>query len=263
MESYESLQLEHASHGSTLWLNRPERHNAFDQTMIAELQDCLTRLAQQSQVRAVVLAGRGKSFCAGADLGWMQRQALAGYEDNLEDARALARLLRTLAQMPQPTVARIHGVALGGALGLIAACDIAIATLDSSFGTTEVRLGLTPSTIAPYLIEAIGERAARRYFQTGERFDAPQALRLGLIHEHCDADALDRQLAALLAALHQGAPLAQARSKRLIGALHGRSAADPEVLEQTAESIAQVRAGQEAREGIAAFFARRKAPWAQ
>jgi enoyl-CoA hydratase/carnithine racemase len=190
-------------------------------------------------------------------------QAAARYEDNLEDARALARLLRTLAQMPQPTVARVHGVALGGALGLIAACDIAIAALDSSFGTTEVRLGLTPSTIAPYLIEAIGERAARRYFQTGERFDAPQALRLGLIHEHCDAEALDRQLAALLAALHEGAPLAQARSKRLIGALHGRSAADPEVLEHTAESIARVRAGQEAREGIAAFFARRKPPWAQ
>jgi methylglutaconyl-CoA hydratase len=263
MDSYESLQLEHAGHGSTVWLNRPERHNAFDQTMIAELQHCLASLAQQSQVRAVVLAGRGKSFCAGADLAWMQRQAVAGYEDNLEDARALARVLRTLAQMPQPTVARVHGVALGGALGLIAACDIAIAALDSSFGTTEVRLGLTPSTIAPYLIEAIGARAARRYFQTGERFDALQALRLGLIHEHCDADALDRQLEALLAALHQGAPMAQARSKRLIAALQGRSPTDPAVLEQSAESIAQVRAAQEAREGIAAFFARRKPPWAQ
>jgi methylglutaconyl-CoA hydratase len=262
MDTYQSLQLEQAGALSTVWLNRPERHNAFDQSVIAELQHCLEQLAQQPQVRAVVLAARGASFCAGADLAWMQRQADAVYQDNLEDARSLARLLRTLALMPQPTVARVQGVALGGGLGLIAACDMAIASSDARFGTTEVRLGLTPSTIAPYVIEAIGARAARRYFQTGERFDAPEALRLGLIHEYCDAEALDRQLAALLAALQQGAPLAQAHSKRLIADLQGRNPTDAALLEHTAESIAQVRAGQEARAGIAAFFARRKPPWA-
>ena len=193
----------------------------------------------------------------------MQRQASARYEDNLADARSLARLLRTLALLPQPTVARVHGAALGGGLGLIAACDIAIASLEASFGTTEVRLGLTPSTIAPYLIEAIGARAARRYFQSGERFDAPCALRLGLIHEHCAAAELDRQLAALCAALCSGAPAAQAHSKRLIAALQGRSARDETLLEQSAQDIAQIRAGEEAREGMAAFFARRKPHWAQ
>src|ERR1700722_14280091 len=187
MDTYQSLQLEHAGALSTVWLNRPERHNAFDQSMIAQLQHCLEQLAQQPQVRAVVVAGRGPSFCAGADLAWMQRQADAAYEDNLADARSLARLLRTLALMPQPTVARVQGVALGGGLGLIAACDMAIATSDASFGTTEGRFGPTPSTIAPYLIEAIGARAARRYFQTGERFDAPQAWRPGRIQECCAA----------------------------------------------------------------------------
>jgi methylglutaconyl-CoA hydratase len=263
MSGYESLQLEHDGQRCTVWLNRPERHNAFDQSMILQLQQCLEQLAQQPQVRVLVLAGRGRSFCAGADLHWMQQQASERYEDNLEDARALARLLRTLSLVPQPTVARVHGAALGGGLGLIAACDIAIASPDASFGTTEGRLGLTPSTIAPYVIEAIGERAARRYFQSGERFDAPEALRLGLIHECSEPDALDDRLAALITALCSVGPQAQAHSKRLIAALHGRSPSDPAVLEQTAASIATVRAGEEAREGIAAFFARRKPPWAQ
>jgi methylglutaconyl-CoA hydratase len=262
MSDYESLQLEESGFCSTIWLNRPQRHNAFDQTMIRELQQCLERLAQRTEVRVVVLAGRGRSFCAGADLEWMQRQASAAYEDNLEDARALARLFSTLALLPQPTVARVHGAALGGGLGLIAACDIAIASEDTSFGSTEGRLGLTPSTIAPYLIQAMGARAARRYFQTGERFDVHAALRLGLIHEHTQSDALDTQLASLLAALCSVGPAAAAHSKRLIAELHNRCPSDPEVLELTAQSIATVRAGAEAREGIAAFFARRKPRWA-
>jgi methylglutaconyl-CoA hydratase len=256
VHDYQSLQLAEQGHCCTVWLNRPERHNAFDELMIRELQACLERLAQRPQLRVVVLAGRGRSFCAGADLAWMQRQGNAAYEENLEDARGLARLLRTLALLPQPTVARVHGPALGGGLGLIAACDIALASLDAGFGTTEGRLGLTPSTIAPYVIDAIGARAARRYFQTGERFDAPEALRLGLIHEHCAAEALDAQLAALLAALCSVGPGAQAHSKRLIAALHGRNPTDPAVLEQTAQSIAAVRAGEEARAGVAAFLAR-------
>jgi methylglutaconyl-CoA hydratase len=262
MPDYRFLQLEHSAGCATVWLNRPERHNAFHEGLLAELPRCLAGLSQDPTVRAIVLAGRGRNFCAGADLEWMQQQARADYDANLEDARRLAWMLRTLAQLPKPTIARVHGVALGGGLGLVAACDIAIAARETSFGTTEVRLGLTPSTIAPYVIAAIGERAARRYFLSGERFDANEALRIGLIHEAVDADALDARLEQLLAALRSAGPAAQAHCKRLLASLRGHDAFDPQVAEQTARSIAEVRAGQEAREGIAAFFAKRKPSWA-
>jgi methylglutaconyl-CoA hydratase len=262
MPDYQSLQLEFHAGCATVWLNRPERHNAFDQGLVDELTRCLMLLSQDSAVRVIVLAGRGRTFCAGADLTWMQQQALASFDANLEDARRLASMLRALAQAPQPTVARVQGVALGGGLGLIAACDIAIASRETSFGTTEVRLGLTPSTIAPYVIGAIGERAARRYFLTGERFDTDEALRIGLIHEVADAAALDTRLEQLLEALRAAGPQAQAHCKRLLATLRGHDAFEPLVLEQTARSIAEVRAGQEAREGIAAFFAKRKPGWA-
>jgi methylglutaconyl-CoA hydratase len=261
MSDYQFLQLELRAGCATVWLNRPERHNAFHDGLLSELSRCLELLSQNEAVRAIVLAGRGRSFCAGADLEWMQRQARADYVANLEDARRLAWMLRTLAQSPKPTVARVHGVALGGGLGLVAACDIAMATREASFATTEVRLGLTPSTIAPYVIAAIGERAARRYFLSGERFDANEALRIGLIHEAVDADALDARLEQLLEALRSAGPQAQSHCKRLLASLRGHDAFDPLVLEQTARSIAEVRAGEEAREGIAAFFAKRKPSW--
>lgn len=262
MPDDEFLQLEYRAGCAIVWLNRPERHNAFHQGLLSGLSRLLTQLSQNAAVRAVVLAGRGPNFCAGADLEWMQQQARADYDTNLEDARRLAWMLRTLAQLPKPTIARVQGVALGGGLGLVAACDIAIATRDSSFATTEVRLGLTPSTIAPYVIAAIGERAARRYFLTGERFDANEALRIGLIHEAVDADALDLRLEQLLLALRSAGPQAQAHCKRLLASLRGQNAFDPQVAEQTARSIAEVRAGAEAREGIAAFFSKRKPSWA-
>jgi methylglutaconyl-CoA hydratase len=261
MSDYQFLQLEYRAGCATVWLNRPERHNAFDQGLLAELPRCLAQLSQEPAVRAIVLAGRGRSFCAGADLEWMQQQARADYDANLEDARRLAWMLRSLAQSPKPTIARVHGVALGGGMGLVAACDIAIATTEASFGTTEVRLGLTPSTIAPYVVAAIGERAARRYFLSGERFDANEALRVGLIHEAVAADALDGRLGGLLDALHSAGPQAQAHCKWLLASLRGHDALDPLVLEQTARSIAEVRRGDEAREGIAAFFAKRKPSW--
>lgn len=261
MAHYQFLELEYRAGSATVWLNRPERHNAFHAGLLTELPNCLALLSQEPAVRAIVLAGRGRSFCAGADLAWMQQQARADYDANLEDARRLAWMLRTLAQSPKPTIARVHGVALGGGMGLVAACDIAIATRDASFGTTEVRLGLTPSTIAPYVVAAIGERPARRYFLSGERFDATEALRIGLIHEAVDADQLDGRLGGLLDALHAAGPTAQAHCKRLLASLRGKDPLDPEVAEQTARSIAEVRAGEEAREGIAAFFARRKPGW--
>src|SRR5450631_1332049 len=209
MPDDEFLQLEYRAGCAIVWLNRPERHNAFHQELLSALSRLLTQLSQNAAVRAIVLAGRGRSFCAGADLEWMQQQARADYDANLEDARRLAWMLRTLAQSPKPTIARVHGVALGGGMGLVAACDIAIATTEASFGTTEVRLGLTPSTIAPYVVAAIGERAARRYFLSGERFDANEALRIGLIHEAVDAEALDARLEEMLTALRSAGPQAQ------------------------------------------------------
>jgi methylglutaconyl-CoA hydratase len=261
VSDYQFLQLEYRAGCAVVWLNRPERHNAFHEGLVSELTRCLAQLSQEAAVRAIVLAGRGRNFCAGADLAWMQQQATAGYDANLEDARRLAWMLRTLAQSPKPTIARVHGAALGGGMGLVAACDIALAARDASFGTTEVRLGLTPSTIAPYVIGAIGERAARRYFLSGERFDAAEALRIGLIHEMVDGAELGARLDGLLADLRSAGPQAQAHCKRLLAALRGHDSFDPQVAEQTARSIAEVRAGAEAREGIAAFFAKRKPGW--
>ena len=261
MADFQSLQLE-TDHGcATVWLNRPERHNAFHEGLIAELAQCFERLAADPAVRMIVLAGRGRSFCAGADLEWMQRQAAADYDTNIADARRLAMMLRTIAQSPKPTLARVHGAALGGGLGLVCACDIAIATTEATFGTTEVRLGLTPSTISPYVLAAIGERAARRYFLSGERFDAREALRIGLVHQLLEPEALDAQLSTILDALRQSGPQAQAHCKELMALLRGRDSNEPLVLEQTARSIADVRSGDEAREGIAAFLAKRKPNW--
>jgi methylglutaconyl-CoA hydratase len=261
MADFETLQLESERGCTTVWLNRPDKHNAFHEGVIAELTRCFEQLSVDPAVRMIVLAGRGRSFCAGADLEWMQRQAGADYDSNISGARRMAIMLRTIAQTPKPTVARVHGGAFGGGLGLVCVCDMAIATPQASFGTTEVRLGLTPSTISPYVLSAIGERAARRYFLSGERFDATEALRIGLIHQLTDTTTLDSQLASLLDALRQSGPQAQAHCKELMGLLRGRDPVEPLVLEQTARSIAEVRSGEEAREGIAAFFAKRKPNW--
>lgn len=261
MAEFETLQLESDRGCTTIWLNRPERHNAFHEGVITELTQCFERLAADSSVRMIVLAGRGRSFCAGADLEWMQRQAAATYDANIADARRLAMMLRTIAQSPKPTLARVHGAALGGGLGLVCVCDIAIAAPEATFGTTEVRLGLTPSTISPYVLGAIGERAAGRYFLTGERFEATEALRLGLIHELVPAEALDAQVTKIVDALRQSGPKAQAHCKELVALLRGRDPCEPLILEQTARSIADVRSGLEAREGIAAFLEKRKPSW--
>jgi methylglutaconyl-CoA hydratase len=261
MADFETLQLESDRGCTTVWLNRPDRHNAFDEGVIAELTRCFERLSVDPAVRIIVLAGRGRSFCAGADLEWMQRQAAASYDANIADARRLAIMLRTIAQTPKPTIARVHGAALGGGLGLVCACNIALASPEATFGTTEVRLGLTPSTISPYVLNAIGERAAGRYFLTGERFDAREALRMGLIHELVESEALDAQLARILDALRQSGAEAQAHCKELMALLRGRDPTEPLILEQTARSIADVRSGEEAREGIAAFLGKRKPNW--
>lgn len=241
-----------------LVLNRPERHNAFDDALVAELTQALQAVEQDPAVRVVVLAANGKSFSAGADLDWMRRMASYSEEQNLEDAKRLALLMQTLNFMPKPTVAAVQGAALGGGVGLVAACDIAVGTPQALFGLTEVRLGLIPAVISPYVVQAIGERAARRYFLTGERFGAATACELGLLHEVADdlGDAVARHVEALLT----GGPEAQGAAKKLIRRV-GRGPVNVAMIEDTAARIARARAGAEAREGIAAFFEKRKPDW--
>lgn len=255
-----TLEIERDGAVATIWLNRPDVHNAFDENVIAELTLALREVDIDASVRVVVLAGRGKSFCAGGDLGWMRRMAGFSREENLRDAGALAEMLRTLANLSKPTLARVHGSALAGGTGLVAACDIAIATPEAKFGTTEVRLGLVPATISPYVIRAIGARAAQRYFVTGERFDAAEALRLGLVHEVCAAAELDARIGQLADALLAGAPAAVAACKRLIADVAGRPV-DAALIEDTSRRIADARGGDEAREGISAFFEKRLPGW--
>ncbi|GIX29397.1 MAG: methylglutaconyl-CoA hydratase [Burkholderiales bacterium] len=245
---------------ATLRLNRPEVHNAFDDALIAQLGDALHHLEQDQAVRVVVLAAEGPSFCAGADLQWMRR--VAGYTEaqNVEDALKLARVLRRLDALPRPTVARVQGSAFGGGVGLIACCDLAVAARGAQFALSEVRLGLIPATVAPYVVAALGPRQARRYFTTGERFDAETARRLGLVHEVADTPALDQAVEGLVAALLQGAPGAQGAAKRLVADVAGRGL-DEALLLETARRIAAARASAEGREGMAAFLEKRAPRW--
>jgi methylglutaconyl-CoA hydratase len=241
-------------------LNRPEKHNAFDEAMIAALTQAFASVGANQGVRAVVLCASGRSFSAGADLDWMRRTALASKADNLADARRAAEMLRALDRLPQPTVALVQGPAYGGGLGLVAACDIAIAADTATFVLSEVKLGLVPAVISPYVVAAIGARAARRYFLTAEKFDAAEALRLGLVHELVPAAELEARGRALLAALAANAPGAMAAAKALVRAVAGRPI-DDALVEETARTIAELRAGEEGREGVTAFLEKRAPTW--
>ncbi len=245
---------------ATLTLNRPERHNAVDDSLIAALDEALTTLEAQPAVRAVVLRGAGPSFSAGADLDWMRRSA--GYSDaeNLADAEALAGMLRRLDQIPKPTIAEIQGPAIGGGVGLVAACDIAVAADGATFALSEVKLGLTPATISPYVVRAIGARAARRYVLTAERLSALEAHRLGLVHEVVPGHMLTAAVARVLDRLAAGGPEAQAAAKSLIADVTGRPI-DDALGRDTARRIADRRASAEGREGIAAFLDKRPPAW--
>ncbi|QRM18288.1 enoyl-CoA hydratase/isomerase family protein [Dechloromonas sp. TW-R-39-2] len=257
---FTTLEIELAGQVATIWMNRPEMHNAFDETLITELTAACIALDEDADVRVVVLAGRGKSFSAGADLNWMKRAANNGVDDNLNDARALARMLRVLAEMKKPTIARVQGAALGGGTGLTAACDIAVASTKAFFATSEVKFGIIPSAISPYVVRAIGARQAYRYFQSAERIDASRARELGLVHETVEPEALDAKVAEIVAALIQGGPLAQAAAKDLIRAVDNKPIND-NVVEDTAHRIAHLRATPEARDGIAAFLDKRSPAW--
>jgi methylglutaconyl-CoA hydratase len=245
---------------ATVTLNRAEVHNAFNDTVIADLTGVLRRLGDDNKVRAVVLRAEGKSFSAGADLGWMQRMAGYGHAENLADAGALAELMRVLNFLPKPTVARVQGAAFGGGVGLVACCDIAIASDAASFSLSEVRLGLIPAVISPYVVAAIGERAARRYFLTAERFGADEALRIGLVHQVVPADQLDSAVDTILTRLSEGGPAAQRAAKDLIFTVAHRPI-DAGLIHDTAERIATIRASAEGREGLAGFLEKRKPAW--
>jgi methylglutaconyl-CoA hydratase len=246
----------------TLALDRPEARNALSAALVGELTAALESLAADATVRAVVLTGAGSVFCAGADIGEMRAAGTETAANNEADARRFAGMLETLERQPQPTVALVNGAAFGGAVGLVAACDLCIAAADARFALSEVRLGLVPAMISPYLLRAMGPREARRWCLTGEVMDAATARRVGLVHEIADESAPGVALEAMLSALLAGAPGAQAEIKRLLRHVTGRSdAQDAALLADTARWIARVRAGSEAREGLTAFLERRKPGW--
>lgn len=248
-------------HGvAVLWLARPELRNAFDENMIAEVTAALEDLERDPSVRAVVLAGQGKAFCAGADLDWMKRMKGMSREENREDALRFANMLHRLYTMKKPTVARVHGAAYAGGIGLLAACDIAVAANDTEFCLSEVKLGLAPATISPYVVAAMGERAARRYCITAERFTAAEAYRVGLVQEIALPAELDATVNAILGELVQGAPAAQAQAKELLRTVAG-AAIDAQLVALTAERIAALRVSEEGQEGMSAFFEKRKPAW--
>lgn len=256
-----TIEIERDGAVAAVWLHRPKVHNAFDEALIGELDDALAGLDADAAVRVVVLGGRGRNFCAGADLQWMARAAASGEEENLRDARRFAAMLRRLATLRKPTLARVQGLALGGGVGLAAACDICLVGEDASFAMTEARLGLIPAVIAPYVLRAIGARQALRYMQSAERIGAARAVELGLAHEAVGTHELDERVARLSRDLLAGGPVAQAASKSLLQAL--AAAATPEaIVETTARAIAAQRSSAEARAGMEAFFAKRPPPWA-
>jgi methylglutaconyl-CoA hydratase len=244
---------------ATVLLNRPAVHNAFDDALIQTLTTELQRLEADPTVRAVVLAANGRSFSAGADLHWMRRMATYSYDQNLADARQLAGLLGTLNTLAKPTIAKVQGPALGGGVGLVACCDVAVAAETATFALSEVKLGLIPAVISPYVIQALGERQARRYFLTAERFDAWEAHRIGLVHQVVAVDQLDARISQLCQALLANSPAALAAAKDLVHTV-GQSP-DEATIEDTAQRIARIRASSEGREGVAAFLEKRRPAW--
>ena len=261
MASWTSLDLQRRDDGvAVLTMNRPAVFNAFDETLIAELDAAFAELGGDDGVRAVVLAGAGRHFSAGADLQWMQRAAAASQDDNLADARRFAAMLARIAECPKPTLARVQGAALGGGVGLVAACDMAVASEAASFSVSEARMGILPAVIGPHLVNAVGLREARRLALTASRIDAAEARRVGLVQRVAPAEGLDAAVEAFIADLLASGPAAQAEIKQL----YARLAPGPvtmEVRELTAQTIARVRKTPEAREGFAAFLGKRKPNW--
>lgn len=242
-------------------LDRPQLHNAFDEALIAALAQTFQALAGDEAVRLVLLAGAGRSFSAGADLNWMKRASTYDEERNREDARALEAMLRAIDECPKPVIAMVQGAAIGGGMGLVAACDIAVAAETAQFATSEVRLGIVPAVIAPFVVRAIGPREARRRFLTAERFGAEEARRIGLVHEVVPPDALEDRVQAFAAEILKGGPLALADAKRLVRLVEMMPQGGSILAEATVGMIAERRASDEGKEGIAAFLEKRKPAW--
>ncbi len=259
---YQTLEIVRDGHLATVWMNRPEVRNAFNEQSIAELAHAFRALDHEREVRAIVLAAHGAAFSAGADLNWMRRMAGYSEDQNRADAQALAEMLHVIHECSKPTVARVQGDCYAGGMGLVAACDIAIAADGIEFCLSEVKLGLIPATIAPYVIRAMGERAAHRYFLTAERFSAAEAARIGFVHEVADAAELDTAVARMVHHLSAGSPHAIGEAKRLIREVGGE-AIDAHLIADTARRIAEIRVSPQGREGILAFLEKRKPSWLQ
>lgn len=255
-----ALTVDIDSHVARITLRRPEVRNAFNDEVIAQLKSAFEEVGQRGDVRAVVLAAEGPAFCAGADLNWMRRMADYTREQNLADAAGLAAMLQTIYECPKPTLARVQGDAFAGGVGLVAACDIAISVDSATFCLSEVKLGLIPATISPYVIRAMGARAAHRYFLTAERFSAARARDMGLVHEVVSVDLLDETVQSLTQALSNAGPEAVTVCKKLLHDVAYRDI-DAQLLSETVQGIADIRASAEGREGVQSFLQKRKPGW--
>ena len=249
-----------SAHVAEVWLNRPEVRNAFNDGVVQELTDTFRVLAEDGELRAVVLAGHGKAFCAGADLSWMRSMADYTWPQNHADAARLAAMLWAVWTCPVPVVGRIHGDCYAGGVGLAAVCDVLVAAEGANFCLSEARLGLLPATIGPYVVKALGEQASRRYFVSAERFTAARAQALGFVHEVVPAEELDTVVAGIVAAIVANGPAAVRACKRLVKDVAGREI-DAALREETARRIADIRASAEGREGVQAFLNKREPAW--
>ncbi len=258
--SFETIETQIQQSVAVIWLNRPDVRNAMNDVMIAELNEAVAAAIEDEPIRAIVFAGRGSAFCSGGDLNWMRKAKEMTPEQAINDSMQLANLLQMIYESPKPTLARVQGSAFAGAMGLVGACDVAIAAHGTKFCLSEVKLGLIPAMISPYVIQAIGERQARRYFLSAEVFDAAEAYRIGFVHDLCPQEELDEAVNAMLGSLLLGAPGALQSAKQLIRDVQGK-AISPVLALDTAQRIAACRAGAEAQEGIAAFFEKRKPQW--
>jgi methylglutaconyl-CoA hydratase len=255
-----TLDIQRSGHVARVYLNRPDIRNAFNEQAIAELTATFQQLAAEPDLRAIVLSGHGKAFCAGADLSWMRSMADFSWEQNRADAQALADMLWAVYRCPVPIVGRLQGDCYAGGVGLAAVCDVVVAADSMNFCLSEARLGLLPATISPYVIRAMGEQAARRYFITAERFSATQAQTMGLVHELCSADALDGKVDEIVAALVANGPLATRACKALVQDVAGLPITD-DLRGETARRIADIRVSSEGKEGIQSFLQKRPPSW--
>ena len=255
-----TLAVTREPHVARVYLNRPDVRNAFNDGVIAELRDVFAGFATEPDLRAVVLGGHGKAFCAGADLAWMRAMADYSWERNRADAQALADMLWAVYSCPVPVVGRIHGDCYAGGVGLAAVCDVLVAVEGATFCLSEARLGLLPATISPYVMRALGEQASRRYFSTAERFSAVRAEALGFVHELCSAETLDAKVDEILAALVGNGPMATRACKKLVQDMAGQPIS-PALREESARRIADIRASDEGKEGVQSFLNKRPPAW--